>query len=276
MIPSSAIAAFKNILDYEMVEMERQLDAAFGATNAEAARNGQSGRALVLLTQDAKNSLKARAHFILGQLLRCLTSYGASLDPDAIEEAVNILKEAIEAQAQIVVRRLSDLPTFKGNASLDPARQKLSAEIAQEGPRLIERLTTELKLAAAASQPKAASKENPTFVFNGAVGIVQTGDGSRATVRQNIDTGQKAEILAALSSVLVMLNRPENRGLENADQLRQLVEDTKSELAKPEPNALKIGSSLRTIAETTKFIGALGPAYNVLKPFLSYFGIHLP
>jgi hypothetical protein len=35
---------------------------------------------------------------------------------------------------------------------------------------------------------------------------------------------------------------------------------------------MKLSSSLRTVAETNKFVGSLGPAYNVLKPLLSYFG----
>jgi hypothetical protein len=56
----------------------------------------------------------------------------------------------------------------------------------------------------------------------------------------------------------------------------KLVVDAKAEAEKPEPNTLKLGAGLRTIAETTKFVGSLGPAYQVLNPFLSYFGIHLP
>jgi hypothetical protein len=54
------------------------------------------------------------------------------------------------------------------------------------------------------------------------------------------------------------------------------VLETKDEAEKPGSNTLKLGANLRAIAETTKFVGSLGPSYQVIKPLLSYFGIHLP
>jgi hypothetical protein len=52
--------------------------------------------------------------------------------------------------------------------------------------------------------------------------------------------------------------------------------EAKTEAGKPTPITLKLGSRLRTIAETTKFVGSLGPAYQVIKPLLSYLGTQLP
>jgi hypothetical protein len=72
------------------------------------------------------------------------------------------------------------------------------------------------------------------------------------------------------------LDKPENSSIGNRAELRELIVEAKTEAEKPDSNTLKLGSSLRTIAETTKFVGSLAPAYGVLKPLLSFFGIHLP
>jgi hypothetical protein len=82
--------------------------------------------------------------------------------------------------------------------------------------------------------------------------------------------------VSALQIVLEQFDKSESNSIGNRAALRELIVETKAEAEKPECNNLKLGSSLRTIAETTKFVGSLRPAYEVIKPLLSYFGIHLP
>jgi hypothetical protein len=276
-IPHEAKSQFQDIMTHEMFEMDRTLASVLAATHSIMISRGvgTSGAAMQTLIQDATNSLKARAQFILGQLLRCLTAHRVVLSSETLTEASTLLRDAIQTQAQMVRGRLFGNPVF-ATQGLGPTRQQLQAQYDQEGPRLIGRLTTELKLAAAASAPTRSSGDASSFIFNGPVGLVQTGDGSHATVHQHIDAGIKTEIVSALHVVLEQLDKPENNAIGNRAELRELVSEAKAEAEKPEPNTLKLGASLRTIAETTKFVGSLGPAYQVLKPLLSYFGIHLP
>jgi hypothetical protein len=228
------------------------------------------------LAQDTINSLKARAQFILGQLLRCLTAHHVALTAETVAEASTLLRDAIQTEAQMVRGRLFGNPIFHIQG-LEPARQQIQAQYDQEGPRLIARLSNELKLAAAASaSPAAPSQGAPSFTFHGPVGLVQTGNGSQAMVHQHIDVGLRNEVALALQGLLERLDKPENNSIGNRAELRELIVEAKAEAEKPEANTLKLGSSLRTIAETTKFVGSLGPAYQVLKPLLSFFGIHLP
>lgn len=276
MIPNEVKSQFQDIITHEMFEMERALAGVLAATHSNMILRGlgTSGPAMQALTQDATNSLKARAQFILGQLLRCLTAHHVTLTAETLTEASTLLRDAIQTQAQMVRGRLFGNPVF--TQDLGPARQQLQAQYDQEGPRLIGRLTTELKLAAAASAPATSSGSAPSFVFHGPVGLVQSGDGSQATVHQHVDAGIRTEIASALHVLLDQLDKPENNTIGNRAELRELVVEARAEAEKPEPNTLKLGASLRTIAETTKFVGSLGPAYQVLKPLLSYFGIHLP
>ena len=101
------------------------------------------------------------------------------------------------------------------------ARQELQAQYDQEGPRLIRRLTTELQLAAAAaSTTAAAGPDAPApLIFQGPVALVQTGDGSRATVHQHIDAGMKTEIATAITGLTEALEKPENATLGNRGEL---------------------------------------------------------
>lgn len=278
MIPNEAKQQFQEIITHEMFEMNRTFEGVLGATHASmiARGLGQSGPAMQALAQDTINSLKARAQFILGQLLRCLTAHHVALTAETVAEASTLLRDAIQTEAQMVRGRLFGNPIFHIQG-LEPARQQIQAQYDQEGPRLIARLSNELKLAAAASaSPAAPSQGAPSFTFHGPVGLVQTGNGSQAMVHQHIDVGLRNEVALALQGLLERLDKPENNSIGNRAELRELIVEAKAEAEKPEANTLKLGSSLRTIAETTKFVGSLGPAYQVLKPLLSFFGIHLP
>ena len=278
MIPQEAKFNFQEIINHEMFEMDRSLAAVMAATQAGMAARGlsQSGPAMQALKDDVTNSHKAKGQFILGQLLRCLAAHRVALDSDVVNEATALLRDTIQAQAHLMQSRLFQFGVFN-TAGLGQAKQQLQAQFAQEGPRLTTRLTTELRLAAAASTAQAVPAQGSTTLnFNAPVGLVQTGNGNQATVNQHIDAGLKNEIVAVLQQFLDQLDRPENNSLGSRAQLRELVVDAKAEAEKPNTNTLKLGSSLRTIAETTKFVGSLGPAYQVLKPLLSFFGIHLP
>jgi hypothetical protein len=278
MIPPEAQNQFNDIIVHEMFEMQRSMGARMAATQAEQAARGtgQSGIAMHLLGQDAINSLKARSQFILGQLLRVLTAHRVSLTEENLSEAAQLLRGKIEAEAQMVRSHTFSLGTFNCQGQvLGPARRQVQVEFDQEAPRLIARLTTELRLAAAASNATTPPSAGPTFNFSGPVAVVQTGDGSQATVAQHLDAGTRSEIVQALQVLLEQIDGGSDEIPRRSD-LRELVIEAKTEAEKPSPNSLKLGSSIRTIAETTKFIGSLGPAYQVIKPLLSYFGIHLP
>ncbi|ACB97333.1 hypothetical protein [Beijerinckia indica] len=276
MVTPEAMNLFHDIITHEMFEMNRILEEVQQVTLSNLASRGltQSGPAMQLVIQNATNSLKTRAQFILGQLLRCLASFHVPLDKETITEALSLLRDTIEMQADDIGRRVYQYPVFSIRG-LEQAKHQLQAQYAQEGPRLIDRLSAELKLAAAASQ-NSRPQGAPSFTFHGPIGLVQTGDGSQATVRQHINTDVKNQITTALQLFLDQLDMPDSNSIGNRTELRELIAEAKAEVEKPECNTLKLGSSLRTIAETTKFVGSLAPAYSVLKPLISYLGIHLP
>jgi hypothetical protein len=98
-----------------MFEMDRMLAGVQEAALENAASQGwaqPNGMALVLLTQNATNSLKTRAQFILGQLLRCLAACHVPLDTETVTEALQLLRDAIQTQASDVGVQLFQKPVF--------------------------------------------------------------------------------------------------------------------------------------------------------------------
>jgi hypothetical protein len=277
MIPDDAKRNFHDIITHEMFEMDRSLEVTFEVTLAELHRKGleKSRPAMQRLAQDAVNSLKTRCQFILGQLMRCLASHQVPLDLENVKEAKVLLKDAIEIQAGMVRGRLSNNKVLS-LPHVEMAKRQVLGDYNQEGPRMTRRLEIELEIAAASSRKPEITNGVSTMIFAGPVGLVQTGNGNNATVHQHIDTGVRQEISRALEMVLEKLDKDDVEPSGNLAELREMVVEAKFEVEKAEPNSLKLGSTLRTIAETTKFMGSLGPCYQVLKPILSFFGIHLP
>jgi hypothetical protein len=275
LIPEEVKNHFFKVVEHEMVDMDRALDEKMTATTGRASMAGMlhSGNLMVQLREDARNSLKSRAHYIFGQLLRCLAAHNVALDSKTVSAASSLLEESIKAQSTSLEHTLLSKPGY-ASGGFSGVSGQLLADFNGEAPRLIDKLRTELELTAAAN--RATSKTGPNITINGPVGLVQTGDGNQATVHQHIDAGVKQQVVSALDMCLQELEKPENRSIGNLNDLKELVIDTKSEAEKPHSNNLKIASGLRSIAETTKFVGSLGPAYQVLKPLLSHFGVHLP
>jgi hypothetical protein len=275
LIPEEAKNHFFKVVEHEMVDMDRALDQTMAATTGKAAMAGMghSSNLMVQLREDARNSLKSRAHYIFGQLLRCLAAHNVALDSKTVSAAASLIEKSIMEQSTSLEHKLLKRPGY-ASGGLNGASGKLLADFNGEAPRLIDKLKTELELAAAAN--RSVSKTGPNITINGPVGLVQTGDGSHATVHQHIDAGVKQQVVSALDICLQELDKPENSSIGNLHDLKGLVIDTKTEAERPHSNNLKIASGLRSIAESIKFVGSLGPAYQVVKPLLSYFGVHLP
>ena len=90
-----------------------------------------------------------------------------------------------------------------------------------------------------------------------------------------IDSGMQTSIVRALQRLLDQIDQSPD-DIPRRNELRKLVIEAKTEAEKPNANRLKLDPLLRNIAELISVIGSLGPAYQVIKPLLSYFGIHLP
>jgi hypothetical protein len=108
-----------------------------------------------------------------------------------------LLDECIKTQASSLRNKLLSQPQFSFGG-FEQASSQLLAQFDQEAPRLVAKAKTELELSAAAAN-RSASKGGSNITIHGPVGLIQTGDGSQASVHQHIDAGVKNQLAPALN-----------------------------------------------------------------------------
>ncbi len=253
----------------EMTDMDSELSEKLAATQSAMAAQGlvHSDAMMQYLTEDASNSLRARAVFILAQFMRHTSNH---LNADTLSDFSYLLRETVEAQSRAVQNKLFSFPIF-AHPDLSEATRQHKFLVERETHSMVARMTAELRITAAEAQYRLESpyttKASP---LNSPIGAIPRPDDSPLASLPRFNAGTKQQIATALQLYLEELNKPENSQLGRASELRELIRDTRTELDKPDPNPLKINANLRTIAETTRFVGSLNPAYQTLLTFLAF------
>lgn len=270
-----ALIKYQHVVNHEVVDLQASFAKSLRSKENELnARGLLSSSAAVIAYQDiGQSALRAGGQVILSQLLRCLAAYGVEWNGDVLIRVKAALSEQIALHATVLRSRILALGTFR-TPSFAGMKDGVEMEFNKQTERVIDRMSHELEIAASASKPRPSGAQ--TFNFHGAVGVVQTGDASMASVHQHIGAEVSDQIVRVLTELLDRLEKGAPGLAVNQDALKDLVRETIDEAKKPAPNPLKLGSSLRTIGETVKFVGSLEVAYNGLKPILGAMGIHLP
>lgn len=114
LITEEAKGHFFKVVEHEMFDMDRALDEAMAATTRRAAAVGGAGHSAltVLSLEEARHSLRTRAHYILGQLLRCLAAHNIVLDSATVLAASDLIRESITVQATSLAQKLSARPGY--------------------------------------------------------------------------------------------------------------------------------------------------------------------
>jgi hypothetical protein len=87
-----------------------------------------------------------------------------------------------------------------------------------------------------------------------------------ATRRASVD---KDQIVSTLETLLMHLDRPENRAIKN---LREFVVDAKERASKNDIDTSQLATSLRAIADATSYVTSLSGTYRALAQFADAFG----
>lgn len=184
---------------------------------------------------------------------------------------VGEVERALDAESSDLLHHYHEAKRISG------AVNQPSDELHQLRLRALEKAGAQIDFAileATGRQP--AGTQTATFNFYAPIGVVQAGAGSTVTVQQQIDSMGRDTILRALEVVQEAL--PAASGLATVDraQLDEVIVEVRSELAKPEPNTLRVRGALTGIATTIQTLGAAAPAYVLLKGALALLGVHLP
>jgi len=126
--------------------------------------------------------------------------------------------------------------------------------LAQMQQRAVAQVAAEIDFAILeATKTQPADAQSATFNIYAPVGFVQTGPGATASVQQNIAAPDREAILRALQAVeqAVAGLAPTGR-----TQITEEAGELKKELAKPQPNFLRLRSGLLGIATTIQTLGS--------------------
>ena len=95
-------------------------------------------------------------------------------------------------------------------------------------------------------------------------------------ISQSFTNADQATLLAALARVQTNLGRLDATQHPGKNEVLEVVADLNTEVAKENPNSLKIASGLSVIGQSISTVAALKPAYDTIKGVAAMFGVNLP
>ena len=114
------------------------------------------------------------------------------------------------------------------------------------------------------------------FNFYSPIGAIQTGPSATANVVMNLSPRDREALREALERVKEGLSIVEHLPGHPKEEVLDLVEEAKTEVGKPRPNGMRLGSVLMAVGTAIQTVGSLQPAYQALKAALLPLGIPLP
>jgi hypothetical protein len=263
-------------------ERDGSLDREIGATVSQfvkcsALHSGICIRAVAGLFQ---NELKIRANIALNVLRGACSEVGVQADSEVAPAMKRILGQVIGDEAnKLLSRMLATQPIASYDKSgtagasfgvdvrspYEKVRANRIAFVESETDLFDARLS-----AVSQSQVKGGQV---TVIGNS--NVVLAGAFTGSTVNVALDSGAKAEIERALATVEEALGSLAGHPTVNVAEVRDMVADSKAELAKPTPNKSKLAALLGGVAVTIQTVASLRPAYDAVKGALALLGIRL-
>ncbi|MFC1732224.1 hypothetical protein ACFL6I_18100 [candidate division KSB1 bacterium] len=108
------------------------------------------------------------------------------------------------------------------------------------------------------------------------VGSIQIGNYTSATVTKIINKDDKKELIKALDIVEKGISAIEKITTFPKDEVVDLVQESKNELSKDNPNKTKLRGLISTIGQSLQSVATLHSAYQALKSAALFLGINLP
>jgi hypothetical protein len=208
----------------------------------------------------------------------------SAIDVHPSEELTYHLKQDAEKILRAIMNDLTtDLSKLTNSImSISPQEiDNLIGKLTNTQNKALERINNEIELFVL-SLSRAKEKDGPTDsaknVINvtGNVGAIQTGPNAKANVTQIIGSQDQEALLTALDNVKKYLESEATLPGLTKEEAVELIEESRIEVNKPNPNSTRLKTSLMSIAVSIQTVASLKPAYEVIKSALSYFGFHLP
>lgn len=271
---------FRTLTAVETRKIDKQMTREFQSVVAEAARRGvlYSSMSIEMVHRAATQTLPVRAQMAFSILMRSLEAYGIPVTA-ANKNAVEALLSAwIDDQRAKVEATMMQTVPFKQNLQGN-WDGPLLGELKEISNAECQRLSGEISLISARNEriaQKNAESGGASIVFNGPVGLVQTGAGSYGVALQHIDGATKASLNEALDKLLRELDEKNGEFEFDVDEVRTVAVEAKAEVAKDAPSALRLRGLISAIGGAISYAPKLKSAYDTLKWAGNLIGINMP
>lgn len=276
MLPPKAVDLARRLYEAEVRARNALLARGISSIKENATKHGMllSGRTVLLITEECKRELGARAVLAWDAIQRVLSEIGLSLDatlPNELKSAMTTFLEEAQSDLEDRLRR-----------EVEPLQMGWdSTALWNERRALEEGFGAQVDLFVAGLQRRAPQTITPGATpvvnnFYAPVGAVQTAPHSIASVVQNISATEQRAVLEALSAVEHALAALVDVSGVAPKEVVEVIADVRNEVQRPRPNRLRLTQLASGLATTIQTLGSMRPAYDLLKAALAPLGILLP
>lgn len=277
MLDQEMIKIANERINLEKSDQNNRIQKETGRTIAVGVARGLSSGTALKITSIYSEAVKNRAQLVWQIFHRFITTSGISYSEKLAEElklmVVRHLPENLEdiksfLQQDLKKIRASDLLT-RLETQIDDAREYA-----------LKKINTEIDLFIISLKNKAQMEADKlgANIFNiySPVGSIQTGTSSVTHVTQLITIEEKDKLLNALQNVEETINNLDSLPNHPKEEIIDLVQESKIEIGKEQPNTTKLKMLLSTVGASIQTLASIKPAYEVIKQALSCLGVSLP
>ncbi len=235
----------------------------------------QSSAALTAQSEIAIGTISIFAQTAFNIITRTMTAHAIAIAGSNCADVESVVRSAITTEINTLVKMLLDQPSFRWAATEgDEVLKKVKAS----GELEVTRISAEISLIAVANDKRASTVDtkHAHLVFNGPVGIVQTGPGSIGTAVQHIDGATREHLEKALGEVLDAIQANGSEFPFDKSEVEELVIEGQNELRKDKPNHTKLKGIVSGIGGAIAYAPKLKAAYDTVKWAAAFIGVNLP
>lgn len=236
-----------------------EIDRLIGVIKAKAASRGmlRSGSCVLEITQVCKEATQERAKFVWASLQECLTAVGVNYFEGLDSQAKQFVFELVPDHANWAKWRVDDAANFMANPAM---KLELTRQVEDANQAALHSTTADIDLfVLTLKNRKLSTMPGQTVNISHARNIVvqQSGKNSTATVTQTSKNLSSAELVALLDEIKAAINSVESVPGHSKPDLTELIDDTKTEVAKVTPNQSKLKGYFHTLTGVVEDLSTL-------------------
>lgn len=249
---------FKQIHD-EVQQLERQAAAHQALANS---------RTALIIYERCTGLLGARLQAIWDDLVRATSAHGIELTTDRVTAFFEAFAIPARDAASATCGVFGNSAVFR--SGLGDIKPRLLGNMNEFLAAEIERIKAEAAIVAARNSRPNTSKPS-TISVQGDGNVIVAGDSNWVNAATRFEGKSAQSLSEVLQFVLEQLDRAPPIEVFDADELKQIIQDSIREAQQTKPNTLKLKGVLRTITDAVKLVPAMKDAYDTIVDFSSRF-----